>query len=207
MVETRVRTKVVERTARPSLGVHSAEDERANARGDKRSCTHRARFEGHHERGIVQTPGAEDPRRLLDRQYLRVRRGVGASLSFVVRLGDGAAPDDHDCADRDVTVERGGPRLLQRKPHGGLVRQKIHFHDRRRRWDLNPWTLAGHTISSRADSAALALLRTACAASGGYRLPGNPTFCAAAGSCATCAREPSQGRKAAALSVSVRVPQ
>ena len=29
----------------------------------------------------------------------------------------------------------------------------------RRRWDLNPWTLAGHTISSRADSAALALLR------------------------------------------------
>ena len=36
----------------------------------------------------------------------------------------------------------------------------------RRRWDLNPWTLAGHTISSRADSAALALLRAAWAASG-----------------------------------------
>ena len=28
----------------------------------------------------------------------------------------------------------------------------------RRRWDSNPRSLAGHTISSRADSAALALL-------------------------------------------------
>jgi hypothetical protein len=42
----------------------------------------------------------------------------------------------------------------------------------RRRWDLNPWTLAGHTISSRADSAALALLRAASAASGEYPLLG-----------------------------------
>ena len=74
---------------------------------------------------------------------------------------------------------------------------------------MNPRTLAGHTISNRADSAALALLRAgafgADGASGylvGSALPG-----AAAGFCATGNREPSQGRKAAALSGLAGVPQ
>jgi 4-aminobutyrate aminotransferase len=71
----------------------------------------------------------------------------------------------------------------------------------RRGWDSNPRSLAGHTISNRADSAALApllarqgILEAWC--------PG-----ATAGSCATPSREPGQGRKAAALSGSWRVPQ
>jgi hypothetical protein len=75
----------------------------------------------------------------------------------------------------------------------------------RRGWDLNPRTLSGHTISNRADSAALApLLDTA---RRGYPLAAGPSFRAAVGSCATGCREPSQGRKAAALSGPPRVPQ
>ena len=45
-------------------------------------------------------------------------------------------------------------------------RVRLATSHERRRWDLNPRTLAGHTISNRADSAALALLRQA---SGRYR--------------------------------------
>jgi len=79
----------------------------------------------------------------------------------------------------------------------------------RRRWDLNPRTLAGHTISNRADSAALALLRAGAVGAGGASgyLVGSALPGAAAGFCATGDREPSQGRKAAALSGLAGVPQ
>ena len=95
----------------------------------------------------------------------------------------------------------------------------------RRRWDLNPRWVAPHTISNRADSAALALLRESKprqahrSPTGPFRRrrrgrPGwalawagvAPALGAAAGSCATSACEPSQGRKAAALSGFGRVP-
>src|SRR5581483_38383 len=84
----------------------------------------------------------------------------------------------------------------------------------RRRWDLNPRLVAQHTISSRADSAALALLpnesqrlaESVWAEVGSRVHRPTPRLGAVAGSCATAARESSQGRKAAALSGFGRVP-
>src|ERR1700689_1942258 len=86
----------------------------------------------------------------------------------------------------------------------------------RRRGDLNPRLLSQHTISHRADSAALARLRErspdrlpegARRGSGAnVHLVIAPVLGAVAGSCATAARESSQGRKAAALSGYGRVP-
>jgi hypothetical protein len=76
----------------------------------------------------------------------------------------------------------------------------------RRGWDLNPRSREGHTISNRADSAALApLLVTA----GHYAivLPLDLASGAAVGSCARVHREPSQGLTAAALNGSQPVPQ
>jgi hypothetical protein len=93
-----------------------------------------------------------------------------------------------------------------------------NYRTRRRRWDLNPRWVSPHTISSRADSAALALLQIIrrCEWSRrGYRrltkgLRGNlhrPKSRAVVGSRATVVREPSQGRKPAALSGLRRVPR
>ncbi len=76
----------------------------------------------------------------------------------------------------------------------------------RRGWDLNPRWVAPHTISNRADSAALApLLVTA----GAYATLWDEGLApgAAVGSCATMHREPGQGLTAAALSGTQRVPQ
>jgi len=81
---------------------------------------------------------------------------------------------------------------------------------------LNPRLVAQHTISNRADSAALALLPEcspvrlveAAPAERGTSLDlrTEPWLGAVAGSCATAARESSQGRKTAALSGYGRVP-
>jgi hypothetical protein len=86
----------------------------------------------------------------------------------------------------------------------------------RRRWDLNPRLLSQHTISNRADSAALARLRDCSLVKLAEGTPGEteanvvavvaPLLGAVAGSCATAARESSQGRKTAALSGYGRVP-
>jgi hypothetical protein len=81
---------------------------------------------------------------------------------------------------------------------------------------LNPRLVAQHTISNRADSAALALLpecslvrlaETPISEFGtNLRRYATPVPGAVAGSCATAACESSQGRKAAALSGYGRVP-
>ncbi len=86
----------------------------------------------------------------------------------------------------------------------------------RRRWDLNPRKVSLHTISNRADSAALALLQRSLAwARTGYPEGHGASHAslirprpkAAAGSRATAVREPSQGWKPAALSGSGWVPR
>lgn len=81
----------------------------------------------------------------------------------------------------------------------------------RRVWDLNPRRLSPHTLSKRAHLAALATLPRSPA----ERAPAwqasvsseRPFRGVTVGSCATGACEPSQGRKAAALSRTFRVPQ
>ena len=84
----------------------------------------------------------------------------------------------------------------------------------RRRWDSNPRTREGHTLSKRADSAALALLPNL--SWRGYP-PGSvehtqrasvfPAGEVMTGSCATGAREPGQARNGAAFIGIARVPQ
>ncbi len=116
-----------------------------------------------------------------------------------------------------------GSRSPAGRPAGASGREHRHFEvpgfvrtPRRRGWDSNPRSLAGHTISNRADSAALAPLPEPRR----YRLAWSPGTAgppsdgprrararAAAGFCATGPREPSQGREAAALSEPSRVPQ
>src|SRR5579871_2760355 len=96
-------------------------------------------------------------------------------------------------------------------PSGFCAYSAITFarRPRRREWDSNPRWVAPHTLSKRADSAALASLQ-------GLLAPGpeqpageppvrsavaqaivwaNPLSHVMVGSCATPAREPSQGRE------------
>ena len=73
----------------------------------------------------------------------------------------------------------------------------------RRERDSNPRRVAPHTLSKRADSAALAPLLRGLA----EYMADAPAPKVAAGSCAIATREPSQGRKAAALSGACDVPQ
>jgi hypothetical protein len=89
-------------------------------------------------------------------------------------------------------------------------------------WDSNPRKVALHTLSKRADSAALAPILTSTQRSRPERavemsladaIVNPPSVASAAlgevvvGSCATDACEPGQGRNAAAFSGSGRVPQ
>ena len=74
----------------------------------------------------------------------------------------------------------------------------------RRGWDLNPRRVAPHTISNRADSAALAPLRDVLSLD--YYVGEERASGATVGSYATWHREPSQGLTAAALSGTLRVP-
>ena len=83
--------------------------------------------------------------------------------------------------------------------------------DERREWDSNPRWVAPHTLSKRADSAALAPLQEPRMLQGGSTGSLSARVCgggppAPVGSGATGAREPSQVRKEAALSGSGRVP-
>ena len=52
-----------------------------------------------------------------ERKHLRVRRGVLAELTLVVRCGDDFASSEHDCSDRHITVGLGGVRLADREVH------------------------------------------------------------------------------------------
>jgi hypothetical protein len=81
---------------------------------------------------------------------------VGTSVRPAPRVGD-ASSDGRSA---------GAPTHLTFEPATGIVpegcaaseRRRGPRHRARRRWDLNPRLVAQHTISNRADSAALALL-------------------------------------------------
>jgi hypothetical protein len=83
----------------------------------------------------------------------------------------------------------------------------------RREWDSNPRWVAPHTLSKRADSAALASLldaRPPDVAGWAERqaiLSNGPRSHVMVGPCATGGREPGQGREAAAFSGYSGVPQ
>ena len=79
----------------------------------------------------------------------------------------------------------------------------FYFKQWRRGWDLNPRWRKPHTISSRAESAALAPLHDQLKSTIILGVP----LSSVTGHCATMRREPGQGRKAAALSGLDRVPQ
>jgi len=82
-----------------------------------------------------------------------------------VPSGATGVPDERACSTATASppAHFGGQSELTPRPqasHAGVARLSPG-HLKRRRWDLNPRTLAGHTISNRADSAALALLQMA----------------------------------------------
>ena len=93
---------------------------------------------------------------------------------------------------------------------GCSPRRRLAAPETRREWDSNPRRLAPHTLSKRADSAALASLPRAGDPTGGRysprgRTPARPCD-GPPGSGAARSREPSQVRKEAALSGASRVP-
>ena len=98
-------------------------------------------------------------------------------------LATGVVPWDWQATERDsLTSCTERTRKLPAE-----LAERCDYDNERRRWDLNPRTLAGHTISNRADSAALALLRAGAVGAGGASgyLVGSALPRAAAGFCAT----------------------
>ena len=113
-------------------------------------------------------------------QDLGVRSRIARELTLVVAGGDHRAVAQHNRADRDVAVLDGAPRLVERDAHRRVICHLVEHvtaaSDRapaserpttacvagerheRREWDSNPRWVAPHTLSKRADSAALAPL-------------------------------------------------
>ena len=143
-------------------------------------------------------------------EHLGVRGGVAGQLAFVVPGGDHHAVAHDDRADRHIAVRRrrGG---LGRAP-AASPRRRSAVPSQRRGWDSNPRRVAPHTLSKRADSAALAPLPGSARVAVTARLappqaqrhpPGEVTV----GPCATGVRESGQDREVAAFNGSARVPQ
>ena len=113
--------------------------------------------------------------------------GVAPPLPLVVGPGHDLAADHRHRPDRHVAVLDRGPRLVEGQGHGLVVGHAANLSGSdhrvptigegddpgalgtpgsssprwRREWDLNPRGVAPHTLSRRADSAALAPLPSA----------------------------------------------
>ena len=98
--------------------------------------------------------------RVAQRQHLGVRRGVAGELALVVTAGDHHAVAHHDRTDRHVVVVGRGRSLRRARAASTASSGRSTGGERheRRGWDSNPRKVALHTLSKRADSAALAPL-------------------------------------------------
>ena len=135
---------------------------------------------------------------------------VARRCASVVDIGGWVSP----------AVKSGRPRTLYRTTLPLDRRSPRRGTKQRREWDSNPRWVAPHTLSKRADSAALASLPVlrACRPLGWTKGSGQlaDSSChrsspvgseVTVGSCATGAREPGQDREVAAFSGTTCVPQ
>ncbi len=231
VVEAGVDAEVVERATGAGLGIGGAEDDPGHPGGEERPGAHGARLEGDHDGGAGQPPPAGGGGGPAQGEHLGVGGGVAGPLPLVAGPGQHLAVGiEHDARRRARRRPLRPPRPRpgrgpwpRRRSRRILTRQRAIPGRGRREWDSNQrvgrrtHTSGGsgirthggqdpHTLSKRADSAALASLPGADQGTLGPVGP-VPALDVVAGPCATAPREPSQGRKAAALSGSSGVPQ
>ena len=137
VVEPGVGAQLVERPARPGLGVGRAEDEASHPGGHEGPGAHRAGLECHHQGDVAEPPGPEGGRRVAQRQDLGVGGGVEAQLPLVVAGGDDPAVDDGDGTDGDVAV---GDGLAWPRPGPDAWRPGRRAGVRVRSVRRQPWT-------------------------------------------------------------------
>ena len=121
VVEARVGAEVVEAPHGAGLHVVRAEDDTCDACHERGAGAHRARFEGGHQGGAVETGRPDRCRRVAQRQQLGVRRGIAEALAFVVASGHDDAVDDDCGADGYVVVVEGLACLVDRQLHEVVV--------------------------------------------------------------------------------------
>jgi hypothetical protein len=114
MVQAAVLQQIMQRSASPGLRIHSTKHHPRNPRQDDGTRAHRARFQGNVQCGSIE---ATVPRRLDRRtngQHLSVRGGILKPFRLVPTQPDDAPLSDHQCPNRDITMD---DRLV-RKVHG-----------------------------------------------------------------------------------------
>ena len=158
VVDTRIGHHVVETRCRACFQVGSPVHQSSDAGVHQSTCTHDARLERDNESAVVETPCPENFARIPQRKHLGVCRRVAREFSFVVSTGNDLAVANDHCAHGNIPGDCRRPGLVECHAHRVFVRHRLKpSDDWRKRWDSNPRKLSLHTLSKRADSAALAL--------------------------------------------------
>ena len=164
VVQATVGRHVVQAADGARLGVGRAEHEPAEAAVDHRTGTHHARLERDDERAVVEPPVPDDAgQRRAGRGSRRGRSGRRPPRARCVgrrsrrRRARTTAPiGTSPCS--SAASHAIASAMSTRHRTGSVDRGAETSRLARRRWDSNPRRVAPHTLSKRADSAALAPL-------------------------------------------------
>ena len=123
MIESGMANDVANRASHPRFVVPCAERQSSHAREHDGPGAHRARFQGRHERTVVEPPPAERSGSVPQRKQLGVRRRILVAHGPVAGARNNGAVANNDGANRHVAGRgcfcRGGERLA----HPDLFRQ------------------------------------------------------------------------------------
>jgi hypothetical protein len=114
VIESRITTQVIQRTARTVFVTTSAEHDTANASIHHEASAHRARFKRDHHRGVLESPRTNSRGRIANRQKFRVRSGILRLFALVMTPSNDLAIDHNDGTDRNFTLLASESRLFKR---------------------------------------------------------------------------------------------
>ncbi len=117
MVESPIGGNLVEGAAGAGLGIERPVDQSAESGVDERAGTHRAGFERHRHRAVVESPGAESLAREPQGDEFGVAGRIAGRFAVVRGLGDDLVAAIDDRTDRNLVVARGSASQFDRPIH------------------------------------------------------------------------------------------
>ena len=123
MVEHRTVEQMEVAVGGPGFCIRCAVDHSIESGVHHRTRAHRTRFERHVQRALVQPPGADLCRRVLNGENFGVGHRITGELALVVPRRDHSTLVDNNCADGNVVVLLCSLGLLDRELHPHIVRR------------------------------------------------------------------------------------
>ena len=121
MIESRIRSDVVQRSRRTTFRVRRTEHDSVDARLLHRPGAHHTGFEGDVQRASVETPSTDGVCCRAQGEHLGMSGGIAAQFTLVVRAGNDTTLTNDDCTDGNVAVTCRGPRLIECLAHRRFV--------------------------------------------------------------------------------------